>query len=175
MFNNCPVHFIFGFSFFISFGNEVTKISCHFQAKSVQLIFSFLVILTRIRKTKIVMNRTNVLVYIKFKFKKVRRNTRCSMTCGGWGKIKTKWGRKKGGGRGFTSIVIKLRNEYCWCRRKNPNWRWLPPVGTGSRLLFQGAGRLSSSISGTNWQYWTAMRPPKCQCNDRNLNPLCLS
>ena len=39
MFNNCPVHFIFGFSFFISFGNEVTKISCHFQAKSVQLIF----------------------------------------------------------------------------------------------------------------------------------------
>ena len=54
----CPVHFIFRFSFFVSFGNEVTKVSCHFQAKTVQLIFSFFVILTKIRKTKIVMNRT---------------------------------------------------------------------------------------------------------------------
>ena len=54
----CPIHFIFRFLFFVSFGNEVTKISCHFQAKTVQLIFSFFVILTKIRKTKIVMNRT---------------------------------------------------------------------------------------------------------------------
>ena len=30
--------------FFISFGAEVTKISCHFQAKRVQLTFSFFVI-----------------------------------------------------------------------------------------------------------------------------------
>ena len=34
----------FHLSFFVSFGNEVTKISCHFQAKTVQLIFSFFVI-----------------------------------------------------------------------------------------------------------------------------------
>ena len=33
----CPVHFIFRFSFFVSFGDEVTKISCHFQARTVQL------------------------------------------------------------------------------------------------------------------------------------------
>ena len=44
--------------FLVSFGNEVTKISCHFQAKTVQLIFLFLVILTKIRKTKNGMNRT---------------------------------------------------------------------------------------------------------------------
>ena len=44
--------------FLVSFGNEVTKISYHFQAKTVQLIFSFLVILTKIRKTKNGMNRT---------------------------------------------------------------------------------------------------------------------
>ena len=44
--------------FFISFGNEVTKISYHFQAKTVQLIFLFLVILTKIRKTKNGMNLT---------------------------------------------------------------------------------------------------------------------
>ena len=48
----------FHLSFFVSFVNEVTKISCHFQAKTVQLIFSLLVILTKIRKTKNVMNRT---------------------------------------------------------------------------------------------------------------------
>ena len=48
----------FHFSFFVSFGDEVTKISCHFQAKKEQLIFSFLVILTKIRKTKNGMNRT---------------------------------------------------------------------------------------------------------------------
>ena len=40
----CRVHFIFRFSFFVIFGYEVTKISCHFQAKTVQLIFSFFVI-----------------------------------------------------------------------------------------------------------------------------------
>ena len=34
----------FHLSFFIIFGDEVTKISCHFQAKTVQLIFSFFVI-----------------------------------------------------------------------------------------------------------------------------------
>ena len=32
------------FSFFVIFGDEVTKISCHFQAKTVQLFFSFFVI-----------------------------------------------------------------------------------------------------------------------------------
>ena len=35
----CLVHFIFHFSFFVSFGDEVTKVRCHFQAKTVQLIF----------------------------------------------------------------------------------------------------------------------------------------
>ena len=40
-FLKCPVHFIFRISFLFSFGNEVTKISCHFQAKTVQLICSF--------------------------------------------------------------------------------------------------------------------------------------
>ena len=34
----------FHLSFFVIFGNEVTKISCHFQAKTVQLIFSFFII-----------------------------------------------------------------------------------------------------------------------------------
>ena len=34
----------FHLSFFVIFGDEVTKISCHFQAKTVQLIFSFFVI-----------------------------------------------------------------------------------------------------------------------------------
>ena len=37
--NIFPVHFIFRFLFFVSLGDEVTKISCHFQAKSVLLIF----------------------------------------------------------------------------------------------------------------------------------------
>ena len=46
----CRVHFIFCFMFFASFGNKVTKISCHFQAKTVQLIFSFFI------KTKNEMN-----------------------------------------------------------------------------------------------------------------------
>jgi hypothetical protein len=36
----CLFHFIFHFWFFVSFGDEVTKINCHFQAKTVQLIFS---------------------------------------------------------------------------------------------------------------------------------------
>ena len=39
---------------FVSFGNEVTKISCHFQAKTEQLILS----LTKIQETKNGMNRT---------------------------------------------------------------------------------------------------------------------
>ena len=43
----CPAHYNFRFSFFVSFGDEVTKISCHFQAKTVQLIFLFFVILTK--------------------------------------------------------------------------------------------------------------------------------
>jgi hypothetical protein len=34
----------FHLSFFVIFGDEVTKISCHFQAKTVQLIFLFFVI-----------------------------------------------------------------------------------------------------------------------------------
>ena len=34
----------FHLSFFVIFGDKVTKISCHFQAKTVQLIFSFFVI-----------------------------------------------------------------------------------------------------------------------------------
>ena len=42
-----PGSFHLSFSFFVSFGDEVTKISCHFQAKTVQLIFLFFV------KTKI--------------------------------------------------------------------------------------------------------------------------
>ena len=48
----------FPLSIFVSFGDEVTKVSCHFQAKTVQLIFSFFIIFTKIRKTKIVMNWT---------------------------------------------------------------------------------------------------------------------
>ena len=34
----------FHLSFFVIFGDKVTKISCHFQAKTVQLFFSFFVI-----------------------------------------------------------------------------------------------------------------------------------
>ena len=46
MVTGCTIslHFIFRFSFFVNFGDGVTKISCHFQAKTVQLIFSFFVI-----------------------------------------------------------------------------------------------------------------------------------
>ena len=33
----------FHLSFFVSFDDEVTKVSCHFQAKTVQLFFSFFV------------------------------------------------------------------------------------------------------------------------------------
>ena len=54
------------FRFLSVFGNKFTKISCHFQAKTVQLIFSFLVILTKIRKTKNVMNRTKDGIFLGF-------------------------------------------------------------------------------------------------------------
>ena len=40
----------FHLSFFVIFGDEVTKISCHFQAKTVQLIFF---VFRHLRKTKL--------------------------------------------------------------------------------------------------------------------------
>ena len=42
----------FHLSFFLSFVDEVTKISCHFQAKTVQLIFSFFVKMATNEKRK---------------------------------------------------------------------------------------------------------------------------
>ena len=54
----CLFHFIFDFLFFVSFGEKVINISLHFQEKTVQLIFSFFVILNKIRKPKNGMNQT---------------------------------------------------------------------------------------------------------------------
>ena len=43
----------FHLSFFVTFGDKVTKISCHFQTKTVQLIFSFFVNDEKRKKTAV--------------------------------------------------------------------------------------------------------------------------
>ena len=50
--NDCEpnARFIFRFLLFVSFVDEVTKISCHFQAKTVQLTVSFFVKMTKNEK-----------------------------------------------------------------------------------------------------------------------------
>ena len=66
-----PMSGSFHLSFFVILGDEVTKISCHFQAKTVQLIFLFLVILTKIRKNE----KCNDTSLIFFKKKKIQEDS----------------------------------------------------------------------------------------------------